>query len=110
VLPQFSITVRNLPDLDMHVVELSGELDIVSADFLTAALVEVAGSTVVVDLSDLAFMDCRGVAALIAARDHIEANGLGNIVLTDPQRMVRKPLEILGLGDWIVERSPDWSP
>jgi anti-sigma B factor antagonist len=110
MLSEFSITIRNLPDLDIHVVELSGELDIVSADFLTEALVDVAGSTVVVDLSGLTFMDGRGVAALIAAGDRIAAKGLGSIVLTEPQRMVRKPLEILGLGDWIVERSPDWGP
>jgi anti-anti-sigma factor len=109
VLPEFSITVCDLPDLDIHVVELSGELDIVSADFLTDVLVDVAGSTVVVDLSGLTFMDCRGVAALIAARDRIAAKGLGSIVLTEPRRMVRKPLEILGLGDWIVERSPEWA-
>jgi anti-anti-sigma factor len=109
VLPEFSITVRNLPDLDIHLVRLSGELDIVSADFLTEVLVDVAGSTVVVDLSGLTFMDCRGVAALIAARDRIAANGMGSIVLTEPQRMVRRPLEILGLGDWIVERSPEWA-
>lgn len=109
MLPEFSIIVTNLPDLDIHVVELSGELDIVSAAFLTDVLVDVAGSTVVVDLSGLTFMDCSGVAALVAARDRIAAKGLGNIVLTEPQRMVRKPLEILGLGDWIVERSPDWA-
>jgi anti-sigma B factor antagonist len=108
VLPEFSITVRDLPDFDVHVVSLSGELDIVSADFLTDVLVDVAGSTVVVDLSDLTFIDCRGVAALIAARDRIAAKGLGSIVLTEPQRMVRKPLEILGLGDSIVERSREW--
>ena len=108
MLPEFSITVRDLPNLEIHLVELRGELDIVSADFLTDALVDVAGSTVVLDLSGLTFMDCRGVSALIAARDRIAAKGLGSIVLTEPQRMVRKPLEILGLGDWIVERSPDW--
>lgn len=109
MLPEFIITVRNLPDLDVHVVELSGELDIVSADFLTDMLVDVAGSIVVVDLSGLTFIDCSGVAALVAARDRIAAKGLGSIVLTEPQRMVRKPLEILGHGDWIVERSPDWA-
>ena len=108
MLPEFSITVRDLPDLDIHVVELRGELDIVSADFLTDVLVDVAGSVVVVDLSGLTFMDCSGVAAFVAARNLIAAKGLGSIVLTEPQRMVRKPLEILGLGDWIVERSPDW--
>lgn len=109
MLPEFSITVRELPDLDVHVVELSGELDIVSADFLTDVLTEVAGSTVVVDLSGLTFMDCSGIAALTAARDRIAAEERGEIVLTGPQRMVRTPLEILGLGDWIVEQSPAWA-
>jgi anti-anti-sigma factor len=109
VLPEFSITVRDLPGLDTRVVELSGELDIVSADFLSEVLAEVAGSAVVVDLSRLTFMDCRGIAALIGARDRIVAKDQGSIVLTGPQRMVRKPLEILGLGDWIVERSPEWA-
>jgi hypothetical protein len=35
---------RPSPDLDVRVVELSGELDIVSADFMTNVLTEVAGS------------------------------------------------------------------
>ena len=48
VLPEFSITVRNLPDL--HVVTLHGELDVASADGLSLnSLVELAGSTLVVD-------------------------------------------------------------
>jgi anti-sigma B factor antagonist len=109
VLPEFSITVRDLPDLDIRFVELSGELDIVSADSLSAVLVEEAGSAVVVDLSGLTFMDCRGIGALVEARDRIVTKEQGSIVLTGPQRMVRKPLEILGLGDWIVERSPAWA-
>lgn len=109
MLPEFSITVRDLPDLDTRVVELSGELDIVSAGFLSDVLVEVAGSTVIVDLSGLTFVDCRGIAALVEARDRIGAKEQGSIVLTGPRRMVRKPLEILGLGDWIVERSPAWA-
>ena len=45
MLPEFSITTRDLSDI--HVVALRGELDVVSADGLADALVEVAGSTVV---------------------------------------------------------------
>jgi anti-anti-sigma factor len=105
VVPEFSITARDL--LDIHVVALHGELDVVSAEGLADALVEVAGSTVV-DLSCLTFMDCSGIAALVAARNRILANGLGQLVITRPDAIVRKVLEIVGLRAWIVEWSSDW--
>jgi hypothetical protein len=38
VLPEFTITVRNLPDI--HVVAPHGELDVVSAEGLSNSLVE----------------------------------------------------------------------
>jgi anti-anti-sigma factor len=108
VVPEFSITVRKLPDPDIHVVALHGESDIVSADWLTDSLVEVAGSTVVVDLSDLTFMDCSGIGALVAAKHRILADGLGQLVVTRANAIVRKVLEIVGLRAWIVEWSSDW--
>lgn len=104
MLPEFSISARDLPDV--HVVALHGELDVVSADGLADQLVEVAGPTLVVDLSDLSFMDCRGIAALVVARNRILANGLGQLVVTRPGAIVRKTLEIVGLGAWIMEWSP----
>ena len=107
MVPEFSLTARHVPDV--HLVALHGELDIVSADWLTDALVEVAGSTVVVDLSDLTFMDCSGIDALMLARNRILATGRGLLVVTRPTAIVRKALEILGLGGWIVEWSPDWN-
>jgi anti-anti-sigma factor len=106
VLPEFSITARDHSDI--HVVALRGELDVVSADGLAYALVEVAGSTVVVDLSGLTFIDCSGVAALVLARNRILANKMGQLVVTRPSAIVRKVLEIVGLGGWIVEWSSDW--
>jgi anti-sigma B factor antagonist len=106
VLPEFTITAHDLSDI--HVVALRGELDVVSADGLADALVEVAGSTVVVDLSGLTFIDCSGVAALVLARNRILANGLGQLVVTRPGAIVRKVLEIVGLRGWIVEWSSDW--
>jgi stage II sporulation protein AA (anti-sigma F factor antagonist) len=106
VVPEFSLTARHVPDV--HLVALHGELDIVSADWLTDALVEVAGSTVVVDLSDLTFMDCSGIDALVAAKNRIVAQGLGQLVLARPGALARRALDVLGLGALIVEWSPDW--
>ena len=107
-MSEFSFTASDLPDPDVHVVALHGELDIVSAGGLADALVEVAGSTVVVDLSGLTFMDCSGIDALVAAKNRILANGLGQLVVTRPSAIVRRALEIVGLGGWIMAWSPDW--
>jgi anti-anti-sigma factor len=106
VLPPFSITVRNVPDF--HIVALHGELDIASVDGLADELVRVAGSTIVVDLMDLTFMDSTGIGALVTTRTRLLANGQGELVLTRPTAIVRKALEIVGLSQWIVEWSPDW--
>jgi len=106
VSPEFSITTRELPGL--HIVALHGELDIVSAYGLALALVEVAGSTVVVDLSGLTFMDSSGISALVMARNRIVADGRGQLVLARPGAIVRRALEIVGLNAWIVEWSPGW--
>jgi anti-sigma B factor antagonist len=107
VVPEFSLTARHFPDV--HVVALHGELDIVSADWLEGALVDVAGSTVVVDLSDLTFIDCSGIDALVAARNRIRSEGLGRLVLARPGAIARSALEIVGLGAWIVEWSSAWA-
>jgi anti-sigma B factor antagonist len=106
VSPEFTLTTRDLPGV--HVVALHGELDIVSADGLALALVEVAGSVVVVDLSGLTFIDSSGISALVRARNRIVGDGRGQLVLTEPREIVRKALEIVGLSSWIVDWSSDW--
>jgi len=106
VSPELRITSRDLPG--MHIVSLHGELDMASAPRLADALVEIAGSTVVVDLSGLTFMDSTGISALVVARNRVLTEGQGELVVTRPAGMVRRALEIVGLGDWIVEWSPDW--
>jgi anti-sigma B factor antagonist len=106
VLPEFSVSVRHLPDL--HVVTLHGELDVASADGLANSLFELAGSTLIVDLSDLSFMGSSGIGALVRARNRIRAGGLGDLVLARPGAIVRRALEIVGLDTWIIEWSPEW--
>ena len=107
MLPEFSITVRNLPNL--HVVALHGELDVASADGLINSLAELAGSVLVLDLSDLTFMDSSGVGALLRARNRVMAEAPGDLVVTRPTAPVRRTLEIVGLDEWIVDWSPDWN-
>lgn len=93
---------------DVHVVRFSGVLDIASAADLPELLVQIAGSTVVVDLTDLSFMDSSGLSALIVARKRIAVDG-DSLVLSRPQPGVLQVLEAAGLVDWVSEWSPEWS-
>ncbi len=105
VAPEFDLTIRDLPGV--HVVALSGELDIVSADQVANALVAVTAATVVVDLSNLEFIDSTGIGAVIRGRNQIMAQG-NRLVVTRPQDGVRRVLDVTGLGFLIAEWCLEW--
>jgi anti-sigma B factor antagonist len=92
---------------DVYVVSLLGELDMYTADGLSDWLVETAASPVVVDLSELTFMDSSGIAALAIARNRMEANG-GELMLARPQPSVQRVLELVGMVDWLTDWDPKW--
>jgi anti-sigma B factor antagonist len=108
VLQPESLGVAVVEIGDAHIVRLSGELDVGSADDLTERLAEIGGSNVVVDLADLSFMDSSGIGALIRAKNRMAADG-NSLVLSRPQPNVLRVLEITGLADWVVGWSPEWS-
>jgi anti-anti-sigma factor len=51
-----------------RVVRLTGELDIATRDLVRQSCLDGIDLTVVVDMTDLTFIDCSGYGALIAAR------------------------------------------
>jgi anti-anti-sigma factor len=73
---------------------LEGELDLSSADLLVEALDPklAAGGRIVLDLSDLTFMDSTGLQVLI--RSAISLGDRGTIVLLRPGNLVRSILEL----------------
>lgn len=92
----FRVDVSETPP-GCHIARLSGELDAASATTLHDLLVEMAGSTVVVDLSAVEFIDSRGVGELIRARRDVIRAGHDLVFhgpLTSP---VRRTLAIMGL-------------
>ena len=104
---QIRFTIRDLPGV--HIVALAGELDLLAAEGLPEVLVGVAGSTVVVDLAELTFMDSSGIAALIAARNLIREQG-DDLVVSRPTGIVQRALEVTGLSEvLIVDWSEEWS-
>lgn len=90
---------------DVHVVTLHGQLDLANADRVRESLVAVSGSTVVVDISGLRFLDSSGIAALLGARQEIVDAGHG-FELRGAHGIVRRVLEVTGLAHLLSDRPP----
>jgi anti-sigma B factor antagonist len=79
------------------VVRTAGELDLYNADELRRTLGEVCARTperVVVDLSELSFIDSTGLGVLVEGCAKLPNRAL---LLAAPQREIRRALEITGL-------------
>jgi anti-sigma B factor antagonist len=91
------------------VVALHGELDIVDAAAVAAALVKAAvrEPRIIVDLADLDFIDSSGIAALAYARRYARQAG-GDLLVAAPQQQVLRILAITRLvDDFCVHASVD---
>jgi anti-sigma B factor antagonist len=87
-------------------VRLVGELDLASVGSLThalAALREERPKLVVIDLSELRFVDARGLRALVDANRDLRAGG-GSLVLARPGPHVRRVLTLTAVDAQIVVR------
>lgn len=80
-------------------VMLVGEIDISTSGRVREALIAISSSgenKVVVDMSNVTFMDSTGLAALVGPLKRFRSMN-GEIVLRSPNRGVLKVLEITGL-------------
>ena len=97
---------------DEALVKLSGELDMLSAPELSDELKEVldGGATrVVVDMTDLEFMDSSGLSAILGAHQSAEERG-ATLTLFGPSERVIRLVNITGLGDvFEIRGNPDAS-
>jgi anti-anti-sigma factor len=74
-------------DRGRQVLHVVGEVDLASVSALRDALEQLvrnAGGSVVIDLSDVGFMDCQGVAALFEAAGRARAAGIGLSAIASP--------------------------
>lgn len=85
-------------DHGVDVVQLFGELDLVSADAVERALVERAGPVVVADLSELEFIDSTGLSALLLAR-HAILTRRHRLEIRGARGATRRIFEAAGLSD-----------
>ena len=87
---------------DATVVRVVGEVDLVNAHELAAAITTAAdgGGALVVDLREVPFMDSTGLRAIIQTRELFAAEGRPPLrVLVDDQGPVARLLELVGLRD-----------
>jgi anti-sigma B factor antagonist len=86
-------------DETTHVVSLRGEIDAMTAPRLGSCLFGLADegkSGVVVDLSEVTFMDSTGIGVLLNALRHF-ASRHAQLVLVCPTERVLRPFEVTGL-------------
>ena len=84
---------------DQVVISASGELDLASEPAFRACVDGVLaqrGTHLVLDLDEVTFMDARGLAALVAARNRALAT-CGSLRVTRNSRSVVRLLELVGL-------------
>jgi len=99
----FRARAEQLPGSVLIVAE--GELDLVGAPRLLAALPGPGDTPVVIDLGSVGFMDSSGLRSLLEARQHCLDAGRG-FAIARPSEAVRRVLELVDLvGEFdVVER------
>jgi anti-sigma B factor antagonist len=90
--------IRSVESLDGSVVlHLAGELDLYNADEVRGALAEAVESDpkrIVIDMSEVQFVDSTALGVLIEARSKL---GRSDLVLAGPQLETRRTLQVSGL-------------
>lgn len=91
----------------VDVLALRGELDLAGALVLWRALSDLAhapGGRLVLDVSQLTFIDASGIRAIARARARLHDEG-ADVVVRHPQPAVRRTLELCSLDGWL--EAPD---
>jgi anti-anti-sigma factor len=99
VLPPFDVRVDQRGRL--RVVEVEGELDILTVPKLAAAVGDGGFDTLVLDLAEVSFMSSAGLRLIVSLHRRLSREG-GGLALAALQRHVVRVLEITGLAEALV--------
>jgi anti-sigma B factor antagonist len=103
--PLFEVVFAQQDDLCL--VRVRGELDLAHADAFGALLTTLADRTVVIDLSDLSFIDSSGFTAIVRAKNRaVELDR--ELVLTRPRPNVERLFTLTGLSELIAPWRSEW--
>jgi anti-sigma B factor antagonist len=96
--PEFAITEQG-PEAGHHVIAVRGEIDLFTAPELKQALteaVEAGDYRVVIDLTDVSFLDSTALGVLIGAVKRLRSRG-GALAIVNTETSIAKTFEITGL-------------
>ena len=99
-----SFTTRTESFGDSVVVHVDGDIDVATSDQLRddmSHLVD-SGPNLVLDLTEVRFMDTIGINALLAARSAVRRHG-GSLAVRNPSNTVQRVLEVTGLYDLLIQ-------
>lgn len=86
---------------DHTILDIAGEIDLATAPQFEEHVAGVdVGSALVVDMSNVTFMDSTGLRVLIAAHERAEENG-GRLAIVAAEGPVTKLLGITGVTEWL---------
>jgi anti-sigma B factor antagonist len=86
---------------EFTVLYAAGEIDISTAPQLRELLEELTGN-VILDLTDVLFLESQGLAVLTAAQKHLLEHR-ADLRLRNPKGSVRRALQFAGIHAWIDE-------
>jgi len=99
---------RRMTTTDPPVLRLSGEIDAATARELNASLNAAVGTSperLVVDLTDVTFIDSTGLGALLKARAQLENQGAAMVLVCTREGAVARLIDDAGVGAlFVVER------
>ena len=100
------VVARTGPAGSTAELRLRGELDIASAPELAGVLERLLATehrVIVLDLTELSFLDCAGMRPIRAALCELRRRD-GSLVIRHPQPRVEHTLQLAGLGDALESR------
>lgn len=98
------LVIERRDDSDGVVLALSGELDIATSPALEQRITQIwdeGPDRLLLDLSELRFVDSAGVSALIRAKEEAGAKGR-ELVLRRPPPKVQSLFALVGLANWLT--------
>jgi anti-sigma B factor antagonist len=89
---------------DALVVHVDGDLDLTTAERLRHDMSQLVGDgpELVLDLTDVSFMDSEGISALLATRSAVLEHG-GSLAIRNLSSTVRRALEVTGLAGLLID-------
>jgi anti-anti-sigma factor len=93
------LSLRSDRDGSVHTISLTGEMDLANAEQVEEEIVRVEATdaaTIILDLTELAFIDSTGIRALIAAELRARADS-NRLVFRRPPENVQRVLRIAGV-------------